>query len=186
MDDTRSCSRPVIGKTKTAVYAPTRPVTPLTRDGPDANHVTLVPMIALSGTVLKSMYLTKTEAKFADQSTKAPKDDLVLYATGSAYRTEASTTSYVTEVLMSNCEQVRNHLDDRSATTYLIMDHCAPHKTGLLLDMYAGINVTVIRPPAHSSHFLQPLDLACSAISRMCTWRLPDGQSLGKRHYRKP
>lgn len=164
MDETGFCSRPTKGRKKTVVYVPECSVSPVFLAKPDANHVTLVATISFAFHSLKPMFLTVSDVRFQDPDLRTLQPEIVLHTTAKGYQTSASMANYIDTILRPYCVYVRISLQDPSAPIFLIMDNCESHKTPALLQIYTDLNIRVIWLPAHSSHFLQPLDLCVFSI----------------------
>jgi hypothetical protein len=75
------------------------------------------------------------------------------------YQNSHSMEFYVREILAPYCEHLRNAMHDPVLPVFLIMGNCPSHNKRQLRALYTQYNIQVIWLPAHSSHFLQPLDL---------------------------
>jgi hypothetical protein len=84
---------------------------------------------------------------------------LALYETTKWYQNSHSMEFYVRDILAPYCEYLRNAMHNPVLPVFLIMDNCPSHNKRELLTLYTQYNIRVIWLPAHSSHFLQPLDL---------------------------
>ena len=159
IDETGFCSRPMKGKTKKCVYIKYHPKKPSFREGVDANHVSLLAGINLQGESLKPFLITKTNIKY-EKSILQLADDFCWTKTSKGYLTNNAMKEWIKNILSEYVKSVRNELKDPNAKIVIIMDNFGCHTNTdvkALLDEIGNIDIVCI--PAHSSHFLQPLDL---------------------------
>jgi hypothetical protein len=105
------------------------------------------------------LYLTSQVVTIKDPDLALMSDGIALCRTAKAYQTQNSMAVYVEQVLVPYRDQVRANAGDQTLPIYLVMDNCPSHSTDVLSALYARESIIPIWLPAHSSHFLQPLDL---------------------------
>jgi hypothetical protein len=163
MDETGFAARPWMGKKKEVVYALDCKVGATWRQKADQKHVSLVATIALSPVQIKPMFLVTSAVTTHSSELKSLAGYLELYHTERGYQNEHSMAFYIEKILKPYCDKLRKEMNDPDLPIFLIMDNCSSHNRPALLGLYAAYNIKVIWLPAHSSHFLQPLDLALFA-----------------------
>jgi hypothetical protein len=83
--------------------------------------------------------------------------------------TAASLNFYLGTIVVPYVRFLRITRQDPGLMIYLAMDNHGTHNTAVILQEMSGIGIQPIRLPAHSSHFLQPLDLTVFAtFKRNC------------------
>jgi hypothetical protein len=81
------------------------------------------------------------------------------FETSKGYVTAAAMGAYLREVIEPYAEKLRRERADPVLPIYLLMDNHESHNRQALLDQMSSAKIVPIWLPAHSSHFLQVLDV---------------------------
>jgi hypothetical protein len=146
-------------KKKAIVYSKACTIKAVFREETDLNHMSLGAIINLLGQPLKPLYLFANNIVIKDADFRMMSSNLVLYEATKGYQNSHSMEFYVREILAPSCDHVGNAMHDPALPVFLIMNNCPMHNKRELLILLTQYNIQVIWIPAHSSHFLQPLDL---------------------------
>lgn len=162
MDESGFSSRIDKGRKRKCVILKSCRVTPKFQEQDGSSHLTIVSTIALSGDVLRPMFITKEHVdmngSFANDSIFARS---LHFETKKGYQDEASMVFWIQNCLAEYVSGVQTKLGDPDAPVFLIMDNCPSHNTPAVQAAFRNVRgLEIIWMPAHSSHFLQMLD-AC-------------------------
>jgi hypothetical protein len=163
MDETGFAARPWMGKRKEVVYATGCKVGSTWRQTVDQDHVIWVATIALSSVQIKTTFLVASAITTRSHEQKSLAASLKLYHTERGYQKENSLAFYIEKILKAYCDKLRREMNDPDLPIFLIIDIYSSHNRPALTGLYAAYNIKAIWLPAHSSHFLQPLDVAMFA-----------------------
>ena len=159
IDETGFSVRPNKGKSQKCVFIKTHRREPSWKKARDANHISFLASINLSGESLKPFFITVTEVKFDDLL--GPLKDYFAYVkTKKGYLTTYAMKLWINLVLKDYAIKVRKELDDINAKIIIIMDNFKCHINNEIQNEFQNIgNIILICLPPHSSHLFQPLDL---------------------------
>jgi hypothetical protein len=113
---------------------------------------------------LKPVLLTIANVPFNDPDLVSIQDQFYVFKTKRGYQTEESMKFYINSVLVPYYAQLREEQNDPDLPIFLVTDNCDTRRTEAVMQMYREIKITPIWMPAHSSHFLQPLDLVIFGV----------------------
>ena len=159
IDETGFSVRPNKDKAQKCVFIKTHRREPCWKQVRDANHVSFLASINLSGESLKPFFITKTEVKY-DGILGPLKEDFAYAKTKTGYLTTKAMKLWINLVLKDYAINVRNELNDSNAKIIIIMDNFKCHINDEIQKEFQNIgNIELICLPPHSSHLFQPLDL---------------------------
>jgi hypothetical protein len=98
----------------------------------------------LLGQLLKPFHLITNKLAIKDPDSPLMSGSLVLYWTPKFCHNSLSMASYVREILVPYCENLRHVMPDPMPPIFLIMDNRSSHTKPELLALYALDNVHVI------------------------------------------
>ena len=156
LDEVGLCQRPDKGRRRRVVSLKNIPRKPAFTEENDGTHITLTAAVNLAGEPLKPHLLGIGVVRFNDRDLWLLSDSFSYERTAKGRQTLISFTNYARSILAEYAAQVRNELQDQSAKVYLIMDNATVHN---IPDVLEAVGIQPIWLPAHSSHFLQVLDL---------------------------
>jgi hypothetical protein len=149
---------PTKAKKKAIVYSKACTTKAVFREEIDLNHVSLVATISLLGQRLKTLDLIMNTIAIKDPDLRMMSSNLALIEARKRSQNGHFMKFYVREILAPYCEHLRNAMHDPALPVFLIMNNYSFHNERELPAPYKQCNIQVIWLPAHSSHFLQPLD----------------------------
>ena len=183
LDECGLYSRPDKGRKRRAVSLNYIERSPTFREGHDSSHITLTACVNLAGDSLTPFILGISELRYTSEDLFKMGFRFIYERTLKGRQTLESFRKYCAKVLAPYVEWVRTRLGDKSAVVYLILDNATVHNVE---DLFASMGIIPIWLPAHSSHFLQVLDLlpfaelkrAYRGIARIKTKPLIEGKIL--------
>jgi hypothetical protein len=101
----------------------------------------------LLGQPLRPVHLIANKLAIKDPDSPLMSDSLVLYWTPKCCQNSLSMASYVREIRVPYCQNLRNVMHDSMPPICLIMDNCSSHTKPELLALYALDNIDVIELP---------------------------------------
>jgi transposase len=167
LDESGATSRPDKGKRKKVVYSLHTSQEPTFTAENDVSHVTIVSAVSLAGETLPPMFLTTTRVVDKCEISHDILTCYEVFKTAKGYQTGDSMNHYVHTILAPYCQAVRRKVQNPNAPIFLIMDNCDSHKREDTMHMFGELNVQIIWLPAHSSHFLQTLDVGIFAAVKL-------------------
>ena len=156
LDEVGLCSRPDKGRVRRVAFLQTVNRQPTFREEQDGSHVTLTACVSLGGDSLKPHFCGMTECPLNTPDLALVSQRFAYEKTAKGRQTTATFTNYCRTILKPYVESVRQQLNDPRAVVYLILDNAPVHN---IPDVLREIGIHPIWLPAHSSHFLQVLDL---------------------------
>jgi hypothetical protein len=108
---------------------------------------------------VKSLSLITNNIAIKDPDLRMMSRNLGLFKMTKGCQNSHSMELYVRGIMAPYCEHLRNAMHYPELSVFLIMNNCPSHNKRGLLVLYTQYNIQVIWLPAHSSHFLQPLNL---------------------------
>ena len=156
LDEVGLCQRPDKGRRRRVVALRSIHREPTFQEEQDSGHVTMTAAVNLAGESLRPHFLGTSVLRYKDRDIWLLSDSFSYERTAKGRQTLASFTNYARTILADYVRDVRNELGDDSAKVYVIMDNATVHK---IEDVLVDLGICPIWLPAHSSHFLQVLDL---------------------------
>jgi hypothetical protein len=158
MDESEFTQRLLKATQKNCPFLRSVDIKPRFLDGPDANHVTLVGTVTLSGHGLTQLLLSTRANLPAEISTSYLANNFRYFQTGKGYLTGAAMDFWIDIVLISLITGARNCLEFPFPVS-LLLDELRAHFTPCFRDIFARESVIVIPIQPHTRHLYQTLDL---------------------------
>jgi hypothetical protein len=165
MDESGFCQRPLKGSQKNCVFILTAGVKPRFLEVPDANHVTIVGTVSLSGHHLFLLLLSTRVYLPAEMRMSYLHAEFQNYHTAKGYLTSDAIDYWVDHALMPYIGSTRARLG-HSFPLFLILDGLKAHFTPRVREVFGQKNVIVIPLSSHASHLYQILDLCIFGVMK--------------------
>jgi hypothetical protein len=120
--------------------------------------VSVVAAVSLACQGLSPLFLTITDVPHKDAELQLLREQFTNFQTARGYLTIPAMKVYTATSLGPYCDRLRMEFQE-NVPVFLIVDSHPIHDNPDILAGLAEINVHPIWLPAHSTHFLQPLDL---------------------------
>lgn len=119
-------------------------------------NISILGCCSASGIYLKPFVIYKGDREPKERSDKCSWDGAVYTATHSGWMTTTAFVTFLTKVFIPGSEEYVHYGEYR----YLIVDGHASHCTLDVIKTCYENKIRLIRLPSHSTHLLQPLDVA--------------------------
>jgi hypothetical protein len=165
MDESGFTGRPLKGTQKNCVFSRDRPIKPRFLERQDANHVTLVGAVTLSGSALTPLLLSTRLSPPPEIAGSCIGGEFRYFPTKKRYPTGPAMDDWVRTILIPYVAEARARLGQQ-ITALLILDGLRSHSTGYTRNAFQEAQIRMIELPTHTTHLYQPFDLCLFGVAK--------------------
>jgi hypothetical protein len=165
MDESGFPARPLKGAQKSCVFSRDSQAKPRFLEKQDANHVTLVGAVTISGNVLVPLLLSTRVNLPSEIASAYITNEFSDFRTPKGYRTGPAMDDWVSAILLPYGEGARMRLQ-RYVRAVLIIDRLRSQSTPFTRDVFQRSQVRTIELVSHTAHLHQPLDLCLFGVAK--------------------